>query len=197
MRILFATDNHHKIEEAIEIFGDLGHTVERLSINGLNINFDEPKHLGIEAVAESKVDQALSLISGTEYEGCYILVEDSGVFTKFFEDWPGAFSASVLFDLGIDGFLDRMSKSPNREGEYRAVAIISNGDKKWKAVGSCKGIFSDERLGSNGFGYDPIFIPDKGDGRTFAQMESSLKSTFSHRAEALKSLSLLINSPSK
>tara|TARA_Y100001970_G_scaffold30856_1_gene38311 strand:+ start:20511 stop:21104 length:594 start_codon:yes stop_codon:yes gene_type:complete len=197
MRILFATSNQYKIQEARDIFGELGHTVEPLPLEGLIINFEEPKHLGLDSVAESKIDQALSLISGTEFEGSYILVEDSGVFTSFFKDWPGASSASVLSNLGLDGFLEKMSESNNREGEYRAVAIISDGQKKWKAIGICKGIFSKERLGEGGFGYDPVFIPSEGDGRTFAQMEPSLKSSFSHRAKALKSLSFLIDSPSK
>ncbi|HJL64631.1 MAG TPA: non-canonical purine NTP pyrophosphatase, partial [Candidatus Thalassarchaeaceae archaeon] len=98
---------------------------------------------------------------------------------------------------GLDGVLERISESINRGGEYRAVVILSDGYNYWKAIGVCKGKFSEEKRGSNGFGYDPIFIPEEGDGRTFAEMESSEKSSISHRGVAMKSLSRLLSDPSR
>ena len=67
MRILFATGNQNKITEAREVLEPLGHSVEGLVINGQRPDFDEPKHLGLAAVAQAKIDQALALISGTEH----------------------------------------------------------------------------------------------------------------------------------
>ena len=78
MRILFATGNENKIVEAREVLGPLGHSVEGLVINGQRPNFYEPKHLGLEGVAESKIRQAMKLIQGSEFEGSALLVEDSG-----------------------------------------------------------------------------------------------------------------------
>ena len=76
MRILFATGNENKIVEAREVLMPLGHSVEGLVISGLRPNFDEPKHLGLDGVAESKIRQAMELIEGSELEGSAILVED-------------------------------------------------------------------------------------------------------------------------
>ncbi|DAC35749.1 MAG: non-canonical purine NTP pyrophosphatase [Candidatus Thalassarchaeaceae archaeon] len=197
MRILFATSNKNKITEAAQILGPLGHTVEGLVIDGKRPVFNEPKELGLEAVTESKIEQALTLIEGTEFEGAAVLVEDSGVFTYAFEGWPGANSADVEEKIGLDGVLNRISKSKNKGGEYRAVVILSDGNNNWKTIGVCKGKFSDEKRGENGFGYDPIFIPEEGDGRTFAEMESSAKSSISHRGAAMKALSSALGGPSK
>ena len=197
MRILFATSNTNKISEAAEILVPLGHSVEGLLIDGNRPIFNEPKELGLEAVTESKVEQALALIKGTEFEGAAVLVEDSGVFTHAFEGWPGANSADVVGKIGLDGVLERISKSKNRDGEYRAVVILSDGKNNWKSVGVCKGKFSEKKRGINGFGYDPIFIPEDGDGRTFAEMESSEKSSISHRGVAIKSLSRVLSDPSR
>ena len=76
MRILFATGNENKIIEAQETLAPLGHTVEGLLIDGKRPDFNEPKELGLEAVAEAKILQALTLIEGTELQGSAILVED-------------------------------------------------------------------------------------------------------------------------
>ena len=80
MRILFATGNENKIIEAREVLEPLNHSVEGLVIDGQRPDFDEPKHLGLTAVAQAKIEQALALIQGTSHEGSAILVEDSGIF---------------------------------------------------------------------------------------------------------------------
>ncbi len=86
MRILFATGNQNKINEANILFSELGHSVEGLIINEELPNFIEPQSPNLEDVAASKLKQAMSLIEGTELEECAIMVEDSGL---FIDQFPG------------------------------------------------------------------------------------------------------------
>ena len=197
MRILFATGNENKIVEAREVLEPLGHSVEGLVINGLRPNFDEPKHLGLDGVAESKIRQAMELIQGSELEGSAILVEDSGIFLDAFPEWPGAESSDVEKEIGLDGIIEKIKGSGNSGAEYRAVAILSNGNQVWKSKGICLGKISDHPRGSNGFGYDPIFIPEEGDGRTFGELGNEIKNQISHRKKAMLGLSNLLKSPSR
>jgi XTP/dITP diphosphohydrolase len=93
--------------------------------------------------------------------------------------------------------LSLLDGSYNRGAEYRAVAIIDLGSRTLRATGVCRGRIADEGIGEQGFGYDPIFIPEEGDGRTCAQMSALEKSALSHRGRALKGLSEHLKSPSK
>ena len=197
MRILFATGNENKIVEAREVLEPLGHSVEGLVINGQRPNFDEPKHLGLDGVAESKIRQAMELIQGSELEGSAILVEDSGIFLDAFPEWPGAESSDVEKEIGLDGIIEKIKGSGNSGAEYRAVAILSNGNRVWKSKGICRGKISDLPRGSNGFGYDPIFIPEEGDGGTFGELGNEIKNQISHRKKAMLGLSNLLKSPSR
>ena len=175
----------------------LGHSVEGLVINGQRPNFDEPKHLGLEGVAESKIRQAMELIQGSEFEGSAILVEDSGIFLDAFPEWPGAESSDIEKEIGLDGIIEKVKESGNSGAEYQAVAILSNGNQVWKSKGICRGKISDHPRGSNGFGYDPIFIPEEGDGGTFGELGNEIKNQISHRKKAMLGLSNLLKSPSR
>ena len=197
MRILFATGNENKIIEAQETLAPLGHTVEGLLIDGKRPDFNEPKELGLEAVAEAKILQALTLIEGTELQGSAILVEDSGIFLDAFPNWPGAKSSDVEKEIGLSGIIEKVNKSEIRGAEFRAVAILSDGSKFWKSKGVCRGSISDEIKGQKGFGYDPIFIPSEGDGRTFGELGAEVKNQISHRKKAMQGLSNLLKSPSR
>ena len=197
MRILFATGNENKIVEAREVLVPHGHSVEGLVINGLRPNFAEPKHLGLEGVVESKIRQAMELIQGSELEGSAILVEDSGIFLDAFPEWPGAESSDIEKEIGLDGIIEKVKESGNSGAEYRAVAILSNGNQVWKSTGICRGKISDHPRGSNGFGYDPIFIPKEGDGGTFGELGNEIKNQISHRKKAMLGLSNLLKSPSR
>tara|TARA_B100001996_G_scaffold16534_1_gene13757 strand:+ start:112 stop:705 length:594 start_codon:yes stop_codon:yes gene_type:complete len=197
MRILFATGNQNKINEANILFSELGHSVEGLIINGELPNFIEPQSPNLEDVAASKLKQAISLIEGTELEECAIMVEDSGLFIDQFPGFPGVFSSFVYDSIGLMGILNLLGNSSNRYAEYRAVTLLQWKNKIWESSGICKGTISNEKLGDGGFGYDPIFIPQQGNGSTFSQMPSKQKSLISHRTYSLKGLLDSLNLPSK
>ena len=197
MHILFATGNEHKVSEAAAILVPLGHEVEPLLIQGNPPEFIEPQAEGIEEVALSKIEQARELVMGTKLEDSIILVEDSGLFIDALRGFPGPYSSYVESTIGLSGILQLMSAEPERGAEFRAIAAISIEGNTITETGICRGKISEKLSGDRGFGYDPIFIPEDGDGRTCGEMSSIEKSSISHRGRALKAISELLNPPSK
>ena len=188
MRILFATSNPDKIAEAKSSLGPLGYTVEQLLIDGVSPDFVEPQADEIEIISKSKIHQSLALISGTEFEGSSILVEDSGLFIENLGNFPGVYSSYVEKTIGIKGIIKILENVVNRRAEYRAYSILYENGKYLTSLGVCSGKISTEIRGLNGFGFDPIFIPDAGDGRTFGEMSQSEKGSKSHRGKSLRIL---------
>ena len=197
MEIFFATSNSHKVSEAAAILGPLGHRVQPLLLNGRPLELVEPQAEGIEEVARSKLEQAVEATSGMLGSQTAILVEDSGLFVDSLGGFPGPFSSYAESTIGLQGILSLMEGVESRGAEYRAVAVLGFEGETLRSSGSCKGVISTTASGSNGFGYDPIFVPEEGDGRTCGELSPHEKSQVSHRARALKGLSELLNPPSK
>ena len=197
MKIFFATSNQDKIKEANILLSELGHSVEELRINGKFPNFIEPQSSDLKEVATSKLKQAIALIEDTELEDYAIMVEDSGLFIDQFPGFPGVFSSFVYESVGLNGILNLLEKSTNRNAEYRSVTLLHWKNKIWESSGVCKGTISVEKLGKEGFGYDPIFIPLEGNGTTFSQMNRKQKTLISHRTFSLKGLLDSLKLPSK
>ena len=197
MKILFATSNINKIAEANAIFTPLGYAVEQLIVNGQPPVFIEPQTDNIEKISKSKILQSLELISETDIEDNSILVEDSGLFIKDIGGFPGVFSSYVEKKIGNEGIINILADNPNRVAEYRAFSILYSNGKYLNSLGICKGQISTMIRGSNGFGFDPIFIPDDGDGRTFGEMSDLEKEALSHRGKSLRILFDELISPSK
>ena len=197
MKILFATGNEHKLTEASDILAPYGYDVRALLINGRKPKLIEPQADEIEEVALSKLDHALSLIEGKVPTDSIVLVEDSGLLIDYLDGFPGPYSSYVQSTIGLPGILSLMAGISNRGAEYKAVAVASFDGEITIAKGICRGKIAKSELGTMGFGFDPIFIPDEGDGRTYAEMSSVEKSTISHRAMALKVVSETLEPPSK
>ena len=197
MRVLFATGNQNKVIEASGILSPLGFVVEHLLIGGQVPDLVEPQAEGIEEVAISKLEQAVSLIMGTEFENEALLVEDSGLFIDSLSGFPGPYSSFVQETIGLSGVLSLMSGEKDRGAEFRAVAALSFQGNILTSTGICRGSISEKISGDSGFGYDPIFIPEETNGRTCAQLSPDEKSSISHRGFALKGVSELLNLPSK
>tara|TARA_B110000444_G_scaffold90370_1_gene85382 strand:+ start:148 stop:750 length:603 start_codon:yes stop_codon:yes gene_type:complete len=197
MRVLFATSNQNKIAEAKTSLSLLGYTVEQLLIDGTPPNFIEPQTDEIEIISKSKIQQSLEFISGTEFDGSSILVEDSGLFIEELGDFPGVYSSYVEKTIGNIGIIKLLDNISNRRAEYRAYSILYENGKYWNSLGICSGKISTEIRGFNGFGFDPIFIPDSGDGRTFGEMSQIEKDSKSHRGKSLRILCDELRRPSK
>ena len=197
MEILFATGNSNKVSEASRVLAKFGHSISQLEIDGKTLDFSEPQADGIQEIAISKSVQARDFVMGTNFEESPILVEDSGLFINSLNGFPGPYSSFVERKIGLQGILDLLKNKEERVAEYKAVAILSTKNETISSEGRCIGNISRKIIGGMGFGYDPIFIPDEGDGRTCGQLQPEEKSQFSHRMRALKGLSEIINLPSK
>ena len=197
MKVLFLTSNKNKVIEANQTLCELGYEVEQFLIEGVAPKIIEPQSSKIEIVSEYKIQQALELISGTDFENHALLVEDSGLFIKSLNDFPGVFSSYFFETIGNQGILKLLENEEIRDAEYRACSILYTNGKYFHALGKCFGRISNEVKGSNGFGYDPIFIPNSGDGRTFGEMEDYEKELKSHRGESLRILYDKLSLPSK
>ena len=110
---------------------------------------------------------------------------------------PGVKSAryageSRSFDDNIEKLLTKLSASDNKAARFRTVISLILDGKEYLFEGICTGTIIAERKGNNGFGYDPVFVPDGSD-KTFAEMDMAGKNKFSHRKKAMEKLINFLN----
>ncbi len=118
------------------------------------------------------------------------ILEDAGLFIESLGGFPGVFSAYAYHTIGCNGILKLMKdkEGNNRKAVFRSIFAYAEPVRKpILFVGECHGTILDKMQGNNGFGYDPIFIPDGGN-KTFAEMSTSEKNQISHRAKSLEKL---------
>jgi len=177
--LYFITGNKGKALEAKNKFSELNIDIVQKDLGYPEIQADsleEVARFGVEHVRK-KFDQPF-------------ILEDAGLFIDVLDGFPGVYSAYVFYKIGCSGILELLEKIDNdkRKATFRSVYAYSEPSKKPEFfVGECNGTISDEELGKNGFGYDPIFIPDD-ETRTFGQMKIEEKNQFSHRGKSLEKL---------
>lgn len=180
-KLIFATNNQHKVDEIKVVLGNL-FDISTLQEAGIDIDIPEP-HDTLEANATEKSVAIYKLAS----QNCFS--EDTGLEVFSLNGEPGVKSAryagdSRSFEANIDKLLNNMVSSVNRKAQFRTIiSLILNG-KEIQFEGICEGIILKERRGANGFGYDPVFVPD-GSEKTFAEMTIEEKNHFSHRKKAM------------
>jgi len=119
--------------------------------------------------------------------GLPIFVEDAGIFVWALNGFPGPYSSYAYRTVGTKGILKLMKNVKNRDAYFQAVIAFSSPEEEPICfIGKVKGKVSLKERGTSGFGYDPIFEPSEGDGRTFAEMSTEDKNRLSHRAVALR-----------
>jgi XTP/dITP diphosphohydrolase len=182
--LVFATNNQHKINEIKQALNNR-FTVITLKEAGIDIDIPEP-HNTLEENASEK--------SGTIYRltGKDCFSEDTGLETEALNGEPGVKSARYAgdgrsFDANIEKLLFNLHKNTNRKARFRTVISLITGGKEFLFEGVCNGVIINEKSGSNGFGYDPVFVPE-GSSKTFAEMSIEEKAAFSHRKKALEKL---------
>jgi XTP/dITP diphosphohydrolase len=118
-----------------------------------------------------------------------VVAEDSGFFVHALGGFPGPYSAYVHRTIGTDGILRLLRSVKARDAHFQAVvALCKPKSRPVSFSGVVEGTVSIHPKGSHGFGFDPIFIPRGGDGRTFAEMSTNEKNAFSHRSKAFSKL---------
>ncbi len=183
MKILIASRNAHKIEEIKDIFALPN--VEWLSA----ADFPElPDVVEDGATFEANaVKKATQLARAT---GLWALGDDSGLEVVALHGAPGVFSARYAgepcnYANNNAKLLRELAGQPNRAARFRCVAALSDPTGRAETVaGSCPGRIIDALRGTQGFGYDPLFVPDGYD-RAFAEMDGAQKNRLSHRGRAL------------
>jgi XTP/dITP diphosphohydrolase len=128
------------------------------------------------------------------WTGGYALSDDSGLEVEALDGAPGVWSARFAGEGATDAMnrerlLSLLDEEVHREARFRCVLALCDRDGRFVTFsGEVGGRITHEELGESGFGYDSIFVPHDGDGRTFAQMSIEEKSELSHRGRALQSL---------
>jgi len=172
--VYFATGNKGKFVEAASIARVFGITLKQMKSEKIEIQSDK-----LEDIA------AFAAKCASEAERHAVLAEDAGLFVNSLRGFPGPYSAYVFKTLGTKGILNLLKSARDRRASFRAV--VSYAKPRNPPVtfdGEVKGIITRKSRGTRGFGFDPIFIPDQCDGRTFAQMDTLEKNLLSHRAKA-------------
>lgn len=191
MRIVFATNNAHKLEEIRAI---LGHSHDILSLNDIQCHADIPE------TADTLEGNALQKARYVwDHYHLSVFADDTGLEVDALGGAPGVYSARYAGGAGHDSeanmakLLREMHGHTDRTARFRTVValILADGSDKGFSEhlfeGKVEGRIATERQGSEGFGYDPLFIPDGYD-ESFAQLGTAVKNRISHRARAVARL---------
>ena len=185
MKLVFATNNKHKLQEVRDIVGD---RVEVLSLADIGCYDDIPE--------TADTLQGNALIKARHiYEkyGFDCFADDTGLEVEALDGAPGVYSARYAgeecdSEANMRKLLENLTGKTNRNAQFRTViALIINGEEML-FNGIVKGSIAIEKKGDSGFGYDPIFVPE-GHSASFAQMSSEMKNSMSHRFRATQQLS--------
>ena len=185
--LTLATANPGKVTELVSLLGD------RYEIRPRPADLAETDEDGdtLEANARKKAGEVVA------HCGTLAVADDSGLFVAALGGRPGVHTArfagpDATHDENIDLLLAELSSRPDpggRNAEFRTVIVAAwPGGRELVVEGRVPGTITAERRGSDGFGYDPVFVPDEGDGRTFAEMPLEAKNRISHRARAIAAL---------
>ena len=185
MRLLVATRNQHKLAEIRQIF----------SIPGLElVAADEIPGLPLEVVEDADTFEGNALKKARELcraSGLWTIADDSGLEVDALNHAPGVYSAryageECCYKANNDKLLRELSGVEARGACFRSViALCAPDGREWVVDGQCVGQIIHEARGVNGFGYDPLFVPE-GYTRTFAELDSATKNSLSHRGQALR-----------
>ena len=182
--LIFATNNRNKVAEIQSLVG-ANFTIIPLKEAGIEIDIPEP-HDQLEANAHEK---AVTIFNMTQ-QNCFS--EDTGLEIVALDGAPGVKSARYAGEnsnaqANIDLVLSKMAGIENRTAQFRTVICLIWENQTYYFEGICKGQILSNMQGEQGFGYDPIFVPD-GASKSFANMTMEEKNTFSHRKKAVTQL---------
>jgi XTP/dITP diphosphohydrolase len=172
MKIVFATHNQNKIKEVKSI----------LSCDFLTLN-DLPTMPDIEEVGETFAENAILKAKGVSYwSRMPAFADDSGLEVKALNGMPGVYSARYG---GVDLLLENLKGVKDREARFVCVVAYVENDKVELFEGSCCGLITENKMGTNGFAFDPVFYVEEY-GKTFAELLNNEKHKISHRGKAFR-----------
>lgn len=184
MKLLFATANQNK---AREIKALLPLNVELLTLADIDIQEDVPE---TSDTIEGNAVQKANYITEKFQVNCF--ADDTGLEIEALNGEPGVKSARYAGDQRSDSdnielVLSKLDGQQNRLARFKTIIALNLDGKQFVFEGIVNGTIRTEKTGSNGFGYDPIFEPEKC-GKTFAEMSMAEKNSYSHRARAFNKM---------
>jgi XTP/dITP diphosphohydrolase len=184
MKLVFATNNPHKLKELQALLGDAFHL---LRLKDIDCNEEIPED---QPTLEGNARQKAFYVYEKYGYSCF--ADDTGLEIDALNGEPGVFSARYAGDeknsqANMDKVLRRMAKINNRKARFRTVISLVIDGKENQFEGIVEGEITREKRGSFGFGYDPVFLP-AGSSKTFAAMTLAEKNTISHRRRAVQKL---------
>lgn len=182
--LIFATNNQNKVNELNSILNGLIE-VKSLKEAGIEIEIPEP-HNTLEENAKEKSTTIFNITN----KNCFS--EDTGLEIDALNGEPGVKSARYAEDESayknnIEKVLNKMDGFQIRSAQFKTIISLILEEKEYQFEGICKGQITASEIGTNGFGYDSIFIPEGSD-KTFAEMPLDEKNKFSHRKKAVAQL---------
>lgn len=188
MKIVFATNNAHKLAEVRAVLGD---DYELVTLGEVGITEEIPE-------TGATLEENASLKARYVYErtGLDCFADDTGLEVEALNGAPGVHSARYATD-GHDfkannrKLLAELSGEGNRKARFRTVISLIRSGRERQVEGIVEGRITEEESGIEGFGYDPLFIPE-GHDRTFAEMTADEKNSMSHRGRAVEALRRLL-----
>jgi XTP/dITP diphosphohydrolase len=188
MEIIFASNNVNKIREINNV---LGKSFTLLSLQDINMNEDIPENeMTLEGNALHK---ARHIFKATRMN---VFADDTGLEVEALNGRPGVHSARFAgkkkdSDANINKLLALLKNKTNRKARFRTVIALIYDGREYLFEGIVKGTIINEKRGKEGFGYDPVFIPE-GKSLTFAEMDLDEKNKISHRAKAFEKLKVFL-----
>ena len=185
MKIVFATNNQHKLSEIRQILGD---RVEVLSLQDIGCDVDIPE---TGTTLEGNDLQKAQYVY--DHYHLDVFADDTGLEVDALDGAPGVYSARYAGGEGHDSeanmtkLLKELNGIDNRKARFRTVIALIQQGEVHEFEGIVNGEIIRERRGGEGFGYDPIFRPD-GYELTFAELGTDIKNQISHRSRATKKL---------
>lgn len=181
MRLIFATNNQHKLQE---IKAQVGDSYELLGLSDVNISEEIPETH--ETLKENAIEKAMYIYEKHKYD-CF--ADDTGLEIDALDGRPGVYSAryageNCSFRDNVEKVLAEMEGMENRKARFRTVIALVEKGIVYTFEGKVDGTIIANERGNDGFGYDPIFLPD-GFETTFAEMPLNLKNSISHRGRAM------------
>ena len=186
-KLVFATNNSHKLQEVSKILGD---NLELVNLHDINCQEDIP-----ETADTLEGNALLKARYIKEHYGFDCFADDTGLEVEALNNAPGVYYAGPGHDAqaNMRKLLCEMEGKENRKARFRTVIALILDGKEYLFDGIINGVITAEKKGESGFGYDPIFMPD-GYTQTFAELGDDIKNRISHRALAVHKLAEFLSS---
>lgn len=189
-KLVFATNNSHKLQEVSKIIGD---NLELVNLHAINCYEDIP-----ETADTLEGNALLKARYIKEHYGFDCFADDTGLEVEALNNAPGVYSARYAgpehdAQANMRKLLCELEGKENRKARFRTVIALILDGKEYLFDGIINGVITAEKKGESGFGYDPIFMPD-GYTQTFAELGDDIKNTISHRALAVHKLAEFLSS---